>query len=299
MQNGRCSRRLTPGATAQAQFYELLRGFKESAMKQTKRKKKAEGHWTLWLLFLIPLVLILGKLPGMPTSDLFNSAFSLASVPQHMHTHLEYIIFVPLGALVVTFFRLTLGLRVFGIFRPILIAIAFKMIGITIGLIFLTCVLVVIGFTVRPILKARRMPYFARISVLLSSVVMLMIIPILAGLWLDSGSLVKVAYFPVVSLCLITESFAKTLKSSGPKTATLRCVMTVTVAIIVMLLAKATGGLHLLLRYPEILVVQIGCIVLVAEHLNLRLLEERTNNPNRASSPSRRGRTRTVAIEHA
>src|SRR5262249_58455854 len=104
-------------------------------------------------------------------------------------------------------------------------AIGFKMIGITIGLIFLTCVLVVIAFTVRPILKARRMPYFARVSVLLSSVVILMIIPILAGLWLSSASLVRIAYFPVVSLCLITESFAKALKDMGLGIAVQRCAM--------------------------------------------------------------------------
>ena len=270
-------------------------------MIETKRKKKnkAEGEWMIWLLFLAPLVIMLGKLPAMPTSELFNSAFSLASVPHHMQAHLEDIIFVPLGALVVTFFRLTLGLRVFGVFRPILIAIAFKMIGITIGLIFLTCVLVVIAFAVRPILKARRMPYFARVSVLLSSVVILMIIPILAGLWLSSASLVRIAYFPVVSLCLITESFAKALQESGLGIAVQRSAMTVIVAVIIMLLAKATGGLHLLLRYPEVLVVQIGCIVLVAEHLNLRLFEKQAINLDRFSLRSGRGKTETVTIEQA
>lgn len=266
---------------------------------ERKKKNKAEGEWMIWLLFLAPLVIMLGKLPAMPTSELFNSAFSLASVPHHMQAHLEDIIFVPLGALVVTFFRLTLGLRVFGVFRPILIAIAFKMIGITIGLIFLTCVLVVIAFAVRPILKARRMPYFARVSVLLSSVAIMMIIPILAGLWLSSGSLVRIAYFPVVSLCLITESFAKALQESGLEIAVQRCAMTVIVAVIIMLLAKATGGLHLLLRYPEVLVVQIGCIVLVAEHLNLRLLEKQSINLDRFSLRSGRGKTETVTIEEA
>src|SRR5262245_40898115 len=169
-------------------------------MIETERNKnnKAEGEWVVWLLILAPLAIMLGKLPAMPTSDLFNSAFSLASVPRHMQAHLEDIIFVPLGALVVTFVRLTLGLRVFGVFRPILIAIAFKIIGITIGLIFLTCVLVVISFAVRPILKARRMPYFARVSVLLSSVVILMIILILAGLWSGSGWPVLIAFFSIL-----------------------------------------------------------------------------------------------------
>src|SRR5262245_17165431 len=265
---------------------------------ERKKKKKAKGEWIIWLLFLAPLAIMLGKLPVMPTSELFNSAFSLAAVPRHMQAHLEDIIFVPLGALVVTFFRLTLGLRVFGVFRPILIAIAFKMIGIPIGLIFLTCVLVVIAFAVRPILKARRMPYFARVSVLLSSVAILMIIPILAGLWLSSGSLVRIAYFPVVSLCLITESFAKALKASGLEMAVQRCAMTVIVAVIIMLLAKATG-LHLLLRYPEVLVIQIGCIVLIAEHLNLRLLEKRSINLDRFLLRSGRGKTESATIEQA
>ena len=266
---------------------------------EQEKKNRAEGEWMIWPLFIAPLVIMLGKLPAMPTSELFNSAFSLASVPRQMQAHLEYVIFVPLGALVVTFFRLTLGLRVFGVFRPILIAIAFKMIGITISLIFLTCVLVVIAFAVRPILEARRMPYFARVSVLLSSVVILMIIPILAGLWLSSGSLVRIAYFPVVSLCLITESFAKALKEMGLGIAVQRCAMTVIVAVIITLLAKATGGLRLLLSYPEVLVVQIGCIVLVAERLNLRLLEKHSINLDKFSLRSGCGKTETVTIERA
>jgi len=126
-----------------------------------------------------------------------------------------------------------------------------------------------------------------------------MIIPILAGLWLSSASLVRIAYFPVVSLCLITESFAKALKDVGPGVAVQRCAMTVIAAVIITLLVKATGGLHLLLRYPEVLVVQIGCIVLVAEHLNFRLLEKQSINLERFSLSSGRGKTETVAIKQA
>src|SRR5262245_65458878 len=101
-----------------------------------------------------------------------------------------------------------------------------------------------------------------------------MIIPIHAGLWLSSASLVRIAYFPVVSLCLITESFAKALKDRGLGIAVQRCAMTVIAAVIITLLAKATGGLHLLLRYPEVLLVQIGCIAVVDEHLHLHLLRK-------------------------
>src|SRR5262245_66562028 len=100
---------------------------------EPNKKNEAEGEWVIWLLFIAPLVIMLGKLPAMPTSELFNSAFSLASVPHHMQAHLEDIILVPSGALAVTFFRLTLVLRAFGVCSPLRSDMAFKLFVLLIG----------------------------------------------------------------------------------------------------------------------------------------------------------------------
>jgi len=92
--------------------------------------------WLLVALFALPLAIALAKLPMLPTSSVWAGMFSLADLPAQFHKSAENVLFVPLGALVVVLFRLTLGLRVLGLFRPILVAMAFDIIGIPISLAF-------------------------------------------------------------------------------------------------------------------------------------------------------------------
>ena len=99
------------------------------------------------VLFCFALVLILGKVPGTPTAPLFTRVFSLEDLPLRLHPHLEYVLFTPLAAIVVVLFRLTLGLSVYGLWRPILLAVAFHLIGLGVGLAFLVAVMAAIALT--------------------------------------------------------------------------------------------------------------------------------------------------------
>jgi hypothetical protein len=103
-------------------------------------------------LFLIPLALAIGRLPFLPTSSFLTGYFSLAHLSDHFRAALENVLFVPTGALVVVIFRLTLGIQMLGLFRPILLAIAFNIIGIPISVAFLVVVLTFIVF-LRPFLS--------------------------------------------------------------------------------------------------------------------------------------------------
>jgi len=169
------------------------------------------------------------------------------------------------------FFRLVLGIRLLGPFRSILIAVAFQITGILPGLLFLAMVIGIV-VAVRPLIKAIRMPYFARVSVILSAVASIMIIALLSSAWLDIESLRRVAYFPIVVLCLTAEGFARTLSKEGLWSATWRGTMTAIVALLITLLSEINGFRNLFLYFPELLIMQIGCIVAIAEFFDLRLL---------------------------
>ncbi|MHC4704541.1 MAG: 7TM domain-containing protein [Planctomycetota bacterium] len=225
----------------------------------------------LRLLFIIPLLVIVGKLPMAPTAEFFARFSSLADVPPRLESRLRYILFVPLGAVMVVFFRLTLGIRVLGPFRSILLAVAFQRTGIPLGLIFLAMVITII-VTARPMLRDIRLPYFGRVSVILSEVAVILTITLLAGEWFGANALSRVAYFPIFALCLIADGFAKTLAKEGALSALWRGTMTALVAILITLLAQNEAAREAVLRYPELLFIQIGCIVVIAKFLDFRLL---------------------------
>jgi len=229
-------------------------------------------RWLTALLFIVPLAIMVGKWSAMPTAGFLGHWCSLAALPNEVQHGARHILFVPLGAVVVVFCRLTLGIRVLGPFRAILLAVAFQVTGVGWGLLFLGLIMAIV-LAFRPLLRFFRMPYFGRVSSILSIVAAVMVLGLLASAWADMDSLHLVASLPIVVLCLMGEGLAKTLAREGPRSALWRGTMTALVAVVIALLSQVPGFRELLLRYPELLVLQIGCIVVVSKLLNLRLLE--------------------------
>ena len=240
-------------------------------MRLSKGNLFGKQKLALALLFALPLVVVICKWSMLPTSGLFLRVFSLADIPNKMNSRVAYILFVPFGATLVVFFRIVLGIRLLGPFRSILIAIAFQITGILPGLVFLAMVVGVV-VVIRPQIKAIRLPYFARVSVILSAVASIMILVLLSGAWLNIESLCRLAYFPIIALCLTGEGFARTLSKEGLKSAVWRGATTVLVAILITFFSQIDGLRSMFLYYPELLICQIGCIVVIAEFFDLRLL---------------------------
>jgi hypothetical protein len=242
-------------------------------LTETCRNENAPALKTDWFLvglFALSLGVALSKLPMMPTSSLCASFFSLTDLPVQFHKSAEGVLFVSSGALVVVLFRLTLGIRVLGLFRPILVAMAFDIIGIPISLAFLLFALLV-TVALRPLLKTGHS--YARVGVLLSLAAALLFVPLMAGKWWDVAWLREISFFPVIALCLTCESFAKVLGNDGVHEAIWRALTTLLAALVIVALMGLPGMLELFLRFPELLLVQAGCILLINKHLDFRLLE--------------------------
>ena len=233
-------------------------------------EKTRKRTWLVWSLLLIPLALTVGKLPNLPTAAMFTHVFSLADVPKHLHRHMEDLLFVPLSGIVVSFFRLTLGVSVFSFFRPILIAIAFRAMGVEIGLAFLIVALAIVAL-VRRLL--RDVDYYARVPVLVSLLVSLMAAALVGSKFWHSAWMQQLAYFPIIALCLTCESFAKLLEEKGTVEAVWRAATTIIVGLVITGVASIPGALQTMLRFPEFLIAQAGCVLFIDKFLNYRLFE--------------------------
>jgi hypothetical protein len=243
----------------------------ENAQLNTDEVRNAHSRrWLFAILLLLPALIMAGKYSSFPTSQAFTSWVSLADLPKQMQTHVEYMLFVPLSAVVVAFFRLTLGMPVLSLFRPILTAIAFRVMGVPIGVGFLVFVLGSI-LLIRPLLKGAH--YYARVPVLLSIVSCFMVMPLLLTRWLHEAWLQHLAYFPLISLALICEAFIRTLDEKGLAEAAWPTLNTILVGIVISMIAGFHGALHMLTRFPELLIMQVGVVLLIAEYMHFELLE--------------------------
>jgi uncharacterized protein with transglutaminase domain len=231
-------------------------------------------------LLALPLAVTLAKLPIFPGAAALANVVTAAGLTADLRAIALDIVFVPLGALVVLAFRLTLGLRVLGLFRPILLAFAFDAIGMPLALGLLIPILLFV-LLLRPLLAGGH--NYARMAVLLSLVAVLLLVPLVIGSRWNLAWLQRLAHFPLIALCLTCESFARTVDRDGVPEALWRALMTVAAAAAIAALATLARESELFLRFPELLLTQAGCVLLIRQRLSFRLFDG-TNPLNRRAS---------------
>ncbi|MCG8544416.1 MAG: hypothetical protein MJE12_09430 [Alphaproteobacteria bacterium] len=239
------------------------------------------------LVFGLPAVIVMARALPMGQLSTAVSGLTLADLPPDVLAQIGYVMAIPLGAVVVVIARVSLGLRLMGPFRPILIAVALQMTGIVPGLLFLAATFLLITL-VRPLVKAQKLPYFARTAVLLSIVALFTILVLLAGKWFDLAGLLALAHFPVVVLCLAAEAFARTLSGEGVRSAAWRGMLTGATALLIALLIAAPGVLPVLVAHPELVLMMIGLAALIGRHLAFRALDHLNPKPVHANAGRRR-----------
>jgi D-alanine-D-alanine ligase len=239
--------------------------------------------WVLAGVAALPIVsaaLRMLTFPGVLDSDFggihdvgnaLNQVFSLNSIPADVRDHVLYLLFIPTSALLVTIVRLTLGIRVLG-FRSILISVGFHQSGLTSSLLLIAVAVSTIAL-VRPWLKRTRLPYYARISVILCLVSMTMVAALLAAPGLRSDVVWGAGFFPVIVLGMLAEGIAHTLDRQNVVEASWRALTTILLALAIAIIGWLPPVQSLLLQFPELVITQIVAIVLVAEYLDLKLLQ--------------------------
>jgi 7 transmembrane helices usually fused to an inactive transglutaminase len=255
-----------------------------SLVKRPKRIRKQASSWLIAALLSVPLAMIVAKLPLFPTSRWMNHVFSLSDLSPALRSHAELVLFVPVAAIVVCLFRLTLGLPVLSLFRPILTAVGFHIIGIPLGLAFLLLVLASVVL-IRPLLRQGH--YYVRVPIMLSLTAAWLVVPLMMYRWWHADTLRHLAYFPIISLALMAESFTKKLNKRGLRSAMWPTINAIIVAVIITLLAGIPGALQVVLDHPEALLLQAGIVLLIGKYLDLRLFKGK--NPFKPKAPPATG----------
>lgn len=120
---------------------------------------------------------------------------------------LKIVLMIPLGALVVVFFRNIVGLETFGTFLPALIAAASRETGLLWGLVGFI-VIILVAAVLRRVLDWLHLLHSPKMSIMLTFVVIVMLAVSVAGVYFGLFDLAHVSLFPIAILAITAERFA-------------------------------------------------------------------------------------------
>lgn len=207
---------------------------------------------------------------GTVTEAVFN--LSIHSLPLSEQAIFQSILLLPLGALVVVFFRVVVGLETSGTFMPVLIALAFLEMNLLPGLI--TFLLVVGGgLLMRQAMAHLNLLLVARVSVVIVCVIGLISLLSVLSFHLGFTSGLKVALFPMIILAWTIERMSILWEEEGPRDVFKQGAGSLITAIAAFGVMQMDWVQHLMFNFLGLQLVVLAGIVLLGSYTGYRLLE--------------------------
>ncbi|MBP1731476.1 MAG: hypothetical protein H6Q55_1905 [Deltaproteobacteria bacterium] len=205
-------------------------------------------------------------------SDRLLDRWSLFSLPPQFEETFRILLLVPIGALMICVLRNIIGFPTFGIFMPVLMALAFRSTGLLYGLAIFGGVLCV-GYLVRRWIDKLRLLLVPRLSVMVTLVICCFTMFALVGSKFGLRELMAVGLLPFVILTMTIERFFITVEESGAKEAFKMALGSAAVAATTHEIIHIEGLQLTFFVYPELLLAVGAFQMLVGRYTGYRLLE--------------------------
>lgn len=198
--------------------------------------------------------------------------FSLLSLPVQTQGVYRVLLLVPLGAFLLVILRNVVGVKTFGTFMPVLIALSFRETQLLWGIVLFT-VVVVLGLAIRFYLDRLKLALVPRLASVLMVVVLLM-----AGISIISNQLdlewgLSIALFPMVILTMTIERMSVVWDEGGPAEAVEQGLGSLLVATLAYLVMSIGQLAHMVFVFPELLLLVLALTLLLGRYTGYRLLE--------------------------
>jgi transglutaminase-like putative cysteine protease len=185
---------------------------------------------------------------------------------------LTLILILPIIASVVVVARIVVGLEAFGMFGPVIVALAFVTTGLWWGTVIFFAI-VGLGVALRLLLQRLRLQAVARLAILITLVAAVMGGLTLLGATLGVGPLLNISIFPMIIMSNVIENFAASQVEFGTRQALRMTLTTFGLAVACYLLVDRAGLQGLVLAFPELLLATVVLDVVLGKWRGLRLLE--------------------------
>ncbi len=206
------------------------------------------------------------------SSDRLLNRWSLFRLPPQFQNTFRILILVPLGALIVCVLRNIVGFPTFGIFMPVLMALAFRNTGLLAGLGIFAAVLL-IGYLVRNSIDKLRLLLVPRLSVILTLVISCFIFFALVGNKLGVREFMAIGLLPFVILTLTIERFHIIIEEQGILEALRTSAGSAAVATITYIIIQLEPLQLTFFVYPELLFAVMALQTLLGRYTGYRLME--------------------------
>lgn len=199
-------------------------------------------------------------------------AFSLYDLPIAEQSMFKLIMLLPVGALVVVFMRLLVGLRTSGTFMPVLIALAFLQTELLPGILSFL-IIVGVGLVIRGLLSELNLLLVARIAALIVVVIGMISVFSLLSYQLGLIGGLTITFFPMIILAWTIERMSIIWEEEGPKEVLVQGGGSLLVAVLAFLVMDLAVVRHLAFTLPELHLVVLAFILVLGRYTGYRLSE--------------------------
>jgi hypothetical protein len=205
-------------------------------------------------------------------STRFFNRWSLFTLPKEFQESFHIILLVPIGVLMISVLRNIVGFPTFGIFMPVLMALAFRSTGLAYGLAIFGGV-VSIGYLLRRGIDRLHLMLVPRLSFLITFVILAFAIFALIGSKLGIREFMAVGLLPFVILSMTIERFFILIEESGASVALRTAAGSAAVAAITYKILEIDPLQLTFFVYPELLLAIMGLLLLLGKYSGYRLSE--------------------------
>jgi hypothetical protein len=205
-------------------------------------------------------------------SGRFLDQWSLFRLPSDFQETFRILLLVPIGALIVGFLRNVIGFPTFGVFMPVLLALAFRSTGLFYGLGIFAGILC-LGYGVRRALDRLRLLLVPRMSVILTLVIACFTVLALAGNKLGMRHLMAVGLLPFVILTMVIERFFVVIEESGLREGFQMALGSAAVSVIGYAIISWEALQLTFFVFPELLAAVAALQILLGRYTGYRLSE--------------------------
>ena len=203
---------------------------------------------------------------------------SLYELPIEEQGMFRMLLLLPLGALVVAFMRIIIGVRTSGTFMPVLIAVAFVQTSLVPGLVAFLSV-VTVGLLLRGYLSSLNLLLVSRISALIILVIAITTGISIIGYQMGFNTGMTVTFFPMVILAWTIERMSILWEEDGAREVLIQGSGSLFVAVLAYLLMDAPLARHLTFNFPELHLVTFGLVLLMGQYTGYKLSELKRFRP--------------------
>ncbi|WP_305817932.1 inactive transglutaminase family protein [Photobacterium leiognathi] len=208
--------------------------------------------------------------------DLLN--FSIHSLPLEEQAMFKTIMLVPIGALIVVFLRVIVGLKTSGTFMPVLIAVAFVQTQLLTGIVgFL--LIVGTGLIIRSYLSKLNLLLVSRISAVIITVILIISIFTVVAFKIGLVEGLTITFFPMIILSWTIERMSILWEEEGAKEVFVQGGGSLLTAILVYLAMTNSMIRHLTFNFIGVQFIILAAILMLGNYTGYRLSELRRFKP--------------------